>query len=85
MCAEKTDNKSKTTTNNCWEGMDEMMKNCCSGSDRAIDCCAQLKEKYNSGTDSHADCMDMFQKMKDRFCGQEKDTESAKGQGPCCC
>ena len=83
MCAEKTDDKSKITTNNCCEGMDEMMKNCCPGSDRAIDCCAQLKEKYNSGTDSHADCMDMFQKMKDKFCGQKKDVESDKGPGCC--
>lgn len=82
MSAEKTDDKSKNTINNYCEGMDEMMKNCCSGGDQAFDFCAQMKEKWcNSNIDSHADCMDMFQQMKDRFCGQAKDVKSVKGWG----
>ena len=81
MCAEKTDDKNKESTNSCCNEMEEMMRSCFSRSGEAADCCAQLKDKCGSGADSNQDCMAMFHQMQERCCGQANDAQSGKGSG----
>lgn len=83
MCAEKTEDSNKNSTNSCCNGMEEMMKNCFSRNREEADCCAQLKDKCGSRAEGHADCMAMFREMQQQNCGQAKDGQSTKK--PDCC
>ena len=81
MCAEKTDDTNRKSTNSYCNGMGEMMKRCFSRSGEATDCCAHLKDKCGSGADSRTDCMAMFQQMQERCCGKAKGAQNGEGSG----